>query len=152
LTVYRIGDAKYPAHDGEGAKLFGGRWNHKGIPMIYCAEAASLCALEVLANGANVPAGMALVEIEIPDYLSIVSVQMDELPVGWDYSVPSSASKDMGTEWARRKISAVMSIPSVIIPRERNYLLNPLHHDFRQIRFGKPEPFVFDPRLRQPRF
>jgi RES domain-containing protein len=151
LTVYRIGSAKYPANDGEGAKLFGGRWNHKGIPMIYRAETASLSALEVLANSANLPAGMALVEIEIPEYLPIVDVQTRELPAGWDYSVPSSASKDIGTEWARHKIAAVMSVPSVIIPRERNYLLNPLHHDFRQIRFGKAEPFVFDPRLRQPR-
>jgi len=120
--------------------------------MFYCAETASLPALEVRANSANLPAGMALVEIEIPEYLSIVSVRTGELPAGWDYRVPSSASNDIGTEWASHKIAAVMSVPSVIIPRERNYLLNPLHHDFGQIRFGKPEPFVFDPRLRQPRF
>ena len=89
--------------------------------MIYRAETASLSALEVLANSANLPAGMALVEIEIPEYLPIVDVQTRELPAGWDYSVPSSASKDIGTEWARHKIAAVMSVPSVIIPRAITY-------------------------------
>jgi RES domain-containing protein len=148
LTVYRIGSAKYPANDGEGAKLYGGRWNHKGTPMIYCAATASLCALEVLANSANLPTRMVLVEIEIPESVVITRFEANIFPPGWDAAVPSPATQNVGTEWAKHLSAAIAEVPSVIVQREHNYLLNPLHTDFRKIKFAKPEPFVFDPRLK----
>jgi RES domain-containing protein len=91
---------------------------------------------------------MFSIEIEIPDTVPILFCTQAELPAGWDAAMPSKASKDLGTKWAKSKKSAAISLPSAVVPKERNYLINPLHSDFGQIRFKEPESFVFDPRLK----
>ena len=91
---------------------------------------------------------MVSIEIEIPDTVAILVYTQAELPVGWDAAMPSKASKDLGTKWAKSKKSAAISVPSAVVPKERNYLINPLHGDFGQIRFNEPDSFVFDPRLK----
>jgi RES domain-containing protein len=108
----------------------------------------ALCALEVLANSSRLPSGLVIIEIRIPDALRIRNFDISELPAGWDDPRPSDGSKNIGTNWARANMTAVLSVPSSIIPRERNYLLNPNHPDFARIRFGAPQPFRFDPRLK----
>jgi len=91
---------------------------------------------------------MVLIEAEFPDTLPIQSIDVAALPPGWNAPLSPSSTKDIGTAWAVGKGSAVLSVPSAVIPRERNYLLNPNHFDFSQIRFSAAEPFRFDPRLR----
>jgi RES domain-containing protein len=91
---------------------------------------------------------MVSIEIEIPDTVAILVYTQAELPAGWDAAMPSKASKDLGTKWAKSKKSAAISVPSAVVPKERNYLINPLHGDFSQIRFNEPDSFVFDPRLK----
>jgi RES domain-containing protein len=148
LTVYRICSAGFPSNDGEGARLYGGRWNHRGVRMVYCARNASLCALEVLANSGSLPRNMVLIKIAIPSSVSMETVELGTLPKGWDGAVPADVTKVIGTEWQLRDDSAVLSVPSAIVPHERNYLLNPDHRDFSRIRFTAPVPFLFDPRLK----
>jgi RES domain-containing protein len=83
LTVYRICKAKYPANDGEGARLAGGRWKHKGTALVYCGATASLCALEVLAHSAKLPAGMIVIGTGIPKIVSIGTIDETDLPANW---------------------------------------------------------------------
>ena len=148
MTVYRICNEAYPANDGEGAKRAGGRWNHKGTPMLYCAATASLCALEVLAHSAKLPAGMIVVQATIPNSLLIETVEESDLPPNWSSPIPSRKTRNLGADWIRNRSTAVLSVPSAIVPSERNYLLNPAHPDFARIRFSPPRPFAFDRRLK----
>ena len=148
MTVYRICKARYPANDGEGTRLAGGRWNHKGTPLVYCGATASLCALEVLAHSAKLPADMIVIGARIPKSVSIRTIEETDLPVNWSGPVATKKTKDIGTTWAKSGATAVLSVPSVVVPNERNYLLNPAHPDFSQIRFSAPKPFVFDKRLK----
>lgn len=148
MTVYRICKAKYPANDGEGARLAGGRWNHKGTPLVYCGATASLCALEVLAHSAKLPADMIVIGARIPKSVSIRTIEETDSPSNWSGPVATKKTKDIGTSWAKSGATAVLSVPSVVVPNERNYLLNPAHPDFSKIRFSAPKPFVFDKRLK----
>ena len=148
VIVFRLANMRFPANDGAGSRLHGGRWNHIGTPLVYASQSISLCALEVLSNSSGLPTGLAAIEIHIPDTIPIIQFEESELPPRWDSPIPSSATRDIGTNWARHGATAVLSVPSAIVPRERNYMLNPGHHDFPTIRFGKPEPLRFDSRLK----
>ena len=119
--------------------------------MLYCAATASLCALEVLAHSAMLPVDMIVVEARIPSSLSIQALEESDLPPDWTSPVPSTKTQDLGTDWIRTAATAVLSVPSVVVPSERNYLLNPAHPDFAKIRFFPPRPFAFDRRLRPAR-
>jgi RES domain-containing protein len=115
--------------------------------MIYTGESRALCALEVLANAGELADDYVAVPIEIPDYLSIAVIPAADLPLGWDANEPVPATRDLGTNWATELTTAILSVPSAVIPRERNYLLNPAHPDFARVQFHRPEPFYFDDRL-----
>jgi RES domain-containing protein len=91
---------------------------------------------------------MILIEIEILASVSLETVDLATLPKGWDGAVPVDDTRIIGREWQLRDDSAVLSVPSAIVPRERNYLLNPDHRDFSRIEFAAPVPFQFDPRLK----
>jgi RES domain-containing protein len=131
-----------------GASLYGPRrWNHKGTGVIYTAESQAPCALEVLVNADGLADDYISIAIEIPDDLSVTSLSVADLPSGWDAYPSIDATRDIGTNWAKGLTTAVLSVPSAVIPRERNYLLNPAHPDFGRIRFSNPEPFYFDDRL-----
>lgn len=147
MRVFRLGSRRFPANDGLGASLYGGRWNHKGTPVIYTAESRALCALEVLANADELADDYVATPIEEPDDLFVRVISIDNLPAGWDANEPLDATRDVGTNWAKELATVVLSVPSAVIPRERKYLLNPAHPDFARIRFHSPEPFYFDNRL-----
>ena len=117
--------------------------------MLYCAATASLCALETLAHSGGLPTGMIVIEAQVPDALPMQILRDVDLPVDWNASVAPGATKDPGTEWAAEKSTAILSVPSALVPSERNYLLNPSHPDFERIVFDPPQPFVFDSRLKK---
>jgi RES domain-containing protein len=89
------------------------------------------------------------VPAEIPDSVGIGRVRGTDLPRDWRAYPPPQALADLGSRWAAACASAVLAVPSAIIPQELNYLLNPLHPHFKRIHIGRPEPFSFDPRLRK---
>jgi RES domain-containing protein len=149
MLVYRLGSRRYPANDGLGASLYGGRWNHKGTPVIYAAASRALCALEVLANASDLPDDYVLTPIELPDGLGVISLLTDGLPPGWSAARSIKETADLGTAWAERLESVVLVVPSALIAQEQNYILNPRHSDFSKIRFLTPEAFRFDDRLRR---
>jgi RES domain-containing protein len=137
------------AFTGEGAAADGRRWNPELVAVVYTASSLALAALEYFVNVASPRLGPPLVAIpcEVPDALRIEVVPDERLPVDWR-SVPyTKSTQEVGLQWVREGGSALLSVPSAVVPQERNYVLNPAHHDFKRIRIGKPQPFSFDPRM-----
>jgi len=135
------------AFDGEGTWLFGGRWNSPGARIVYTSATLSLAALETLVHlNPPVPLKFVAIPVEFDDAL-VESVPVSRLPEGWTAEPPPPSIQQIGDQWARESRSAVLKIPSVIVPAESNYLLNPAHRYFSKIAIGKPIPFAFDRRL-----
>jgi RES domain-containing protein len=135
------------AMDGEGARLFGGRWNSRGTRMVYASASLSLAALETLVH-LNPPTFLRYVALPIDFKEGLLEVlKLSDLPSDWTRRPPSPSTQVIGDHWVMEARSAVLEVPSVIIPGERNYLLNLAHPDFPRIRVGSPTPFAFDPRL-----
>ena len=140
----RVGEA----FSGEGARLFGGRWNSIGVPMVYAAGSKALAALEMLVH---VDVGEIM-----NDYLC-VPVHFDarlmkrldprSLPDDWRAPSPTSSTRSLGDAWAADGLSVVLEAPSVVVPGESNYLINPRHPNFGKLKIDPPEPFEFDARL-----
>lgn len=136
------------AFSGEGARTYEGRWNSAGVRMVYCSEHLSLAALEILVHIQPVTirdkfcafrvtwAGLLMKRMEIKGF-----------PKGWDVHPPGSVSKSIGDDWIKSAKSAVLSVPSVIVPQERTFLLNPNHPGFGKVRIKSIGSFVLDPRL-----
>jgi len=135
------------AFDGEGAWRFGGRWNSRGTRTVYTSATLSLAALETLVH-LNPPVAFKYVAIPIEfDEALVETFATSDLPADWNEEPPPPSTAEIGDRWVKESRSAVLELPSVIIPAEPNYLLNPAHSDFKRIRIGKPTPFSFDPRL-----
>ena len=149
LIVWRISKAGHESFDGEGARLYGGRWNHPGVRATYTSESLSLAALEYFVNLDTdlVPDDLVSVRAEIPTGLEHKTIEAGDLPGNWRTYPAPEALQDLGTEWIRRCETVVLSVPSAVVPDERNYLLNPAHQEFSSIRVGSPRPFHFDPRM-----
>lgn len=152
-TVYRIVKTKYArmAFDGEGAYRYGGRWNTRGTRMIYTAGSLSLAALEMLVHldDDELLLAYSFVAAEIPPALILPVKSFRPLPKNWSASPAPLALQRIGDEWVRANASAVLEVPTSIVPLEQNYLLNPAHPDYAQITLDKPRHFVFDERLRK---
>lgn len=149
MRVWRLCKKAHAAFDGEGARRVGGRWNRRGTPVVYASQSLSLAALELLvhADPAFLPGDLVAIPADVPDALTVESIEAADLPRDWRRYPAPEALADRGSDWARSGRSPVLSVPSAVVPLERNFLLNPAHPDFRRIRAGKPEPFHFDTRL-----
>jgi RES domain-containing protein len=149
LIVWRLTTARFAksAFSGDGARLYGGRWNRKGVPVVYTAASQSLAMLEMLVQDEPLRARYVMIEVRVPDAVAVERVRIGDLPAAWQAPAARDKLQDIGTQWARKGASAVLAVPSAVIPAETNYLLNPLHPDFRRIRIGIPRRFRTDPRL-----
>lgn len=149
LIVWRLVTARLAdtAFSGEGARLYGGRWNRKGVPLVYAAGSQSLAMLEMLVQDEPLRARYVMIRVRIPREVRIRYLKIGDLPHDWRDLAAREQLQKIGTEWARKRTGAVLSVPSAVIPSESNYLLNPLHPDFKRIEIGKPEAFVTDVRL-----
>lgn len=148
IAVYRLHSSRYPANNGRGAAVNGGRWNPKGTEVIYAAASRPSAILEILVHYAVLPKDFVMTSISIPDRLSIIDVPDNVLTPGWDQPIPIPATQQYGGHWIANSRSAVLRVPSAVVTSEWNYVLNVLHPDFREIMFGPSEPFRFDPRLK----
>ena len=153
MLLYRIARTKFAKDlSGEGARLAGGRWNHKGTPLIYTAESRSLAALEALVHmsQAEFLIKRKVVTIEISKSVIPKAIRASELPENWRKYPPSFKLADLGTEWAVEKKSLLLRVPSAVVPDEFYILINPIHPDINLVKIGKIEDFVFDNRLQAP--
>ena len=149
MIVYRVGRLKY-AKDltGEGARLFGGRWNNKGVPCLYTSETRALTLLEysVNVNLDDVPRALTMAIIEVPDS-SIKVITEAELPGNWKHAPAPSETKEFGSALFKDKKFSVFKIPSTVVPEEFNYLLNPIHKDSQLFKLLEIKDFVYDVRI-----
>lgn len=144
ITTRRFADSTF---SGEGARLYGGRWNSAGQPMVYAAESRSLALLEMLVQDEPLRAHYVLIPARLPAGLAVASLEAAQLPEGWRLLAAREQLQALGTQWLRARRTAVLSVPSAVMPAERNWLLNPLHPDFARIAIGAPEPLDTDLRL-----
>lgn len=148
-TVWRITTARFAAtaFSGEGARLYGGRWNPKGVELVYTAESRSLALLEMLVQDAPLRASYVLVPARLPDTVSVIHLGVADLPADWRRLDHRDALQRIGRDWLAQGRSAVLAVPSAVLPAERSYLLNPRHPDFSRIIMGEPEALETDLRL-----
>jgi RES domain-containing protein len=147
MTVYRIARRAYANLSGRGGLLYSGRWHQKGHPIIYAAGSVALAALECAVHSSVRPLDSVLMEIHVPDgaFVTIEDRIGGELPGNWAFV--EEQSRQLGTEWLIERKSLMLSVPSVVIPFERNLLLNPRHRSFATVSVKKVVPFFFDPRV-----
>lgn len=158
VVVWRIAtDTRtYEADDlsGTGAKITGGRWNAAGDALVYTSETQALACLETVVhlNAGGLPLNRYLVAVTIPDavWAAARTETPESLPVGWDADPPGRASIQFGSAWIRSGASALLRVPSVIVPDEYNVLINPLHADSGAIAAVKLQKWLYDPRLTKP--
>jgi RES domain-containing protein len=155
VRVWRIATdtRSYEADDlsGAGARTTGGRWNPVGDPLVYASESQALACLETVVhlNAGGLPLNRYLVAVTIPAavWAGARSETPASLPVGWDADPAGRASVRFGAAWLRAMDSALLRVPSVIVPDEYNMLINPLHPDSRAIAAVKLRKWLYDPRL-----
>ena len=150
LSAWRIIKAKHAAEafSGEGAKSAGGRWNGPGTAVVYTSDSASLAMLEILVHfqSPELLKRYVLFEVQFDDSL-VEAIDGEVLPRTWRKYPPPLAVQRAGDIWVAGGSSAVLKVPSVIVPAGWNYLLNPAHADFAAIAIGSRQPTKFDPRL-----
>ncbi len=151
LVLWRISKRKYAdsAFSGEGARRVGGRWNSRGQGMVYTSGTLSLAALEVFVHMEieDVATMLAWIQVDVPKEVEVKYLEVAQLPPDWrNISAPATLAS-MGDDWFRSGATAILAVPSVIIPMEYNYLVNPSHPDFVRLRIISPQPFELDPRF-----
>ncbi len=147
---WRITKEKYAsrAFDGEGARLQGGRWSSPGTPIVYTAGSQSLAILEIVVHlqQSEFLSHYVVFELEFAEKM-VEELDPALLPKNWRASPVPQANFAIGDRWIRNASSAVLRVPSVLVPSEFNYLLNPAHKDFSTIKIGSARPLDLDARL-----
>lgn len=149
MIVWRIAGRGHAALDGEGPRLYGSRWTPRGLPAAFASATLSLAALErfVHTDPDLEPADLVSVAIEITPAHRVESLAVSDHPSIWrEYPAPVELTS-IGERWLREARTVALSVPSVVIPRERNFIINPGHADFATLNVALPEPFAFDPRM-----
>jgi len=150
VIAWRIIQRKFAkvAFTGEGARLFGGRWNSQGYAVVYTAQSLALAALEILVHVGSQKLLQSYVAIPVTiDPQLIREIDASTLPKNWRAYPASNATRTIGDAWVSEGVLPVLRVPSAVIPTEFNFLLSPSHKDFRKLRIGKPQDFRFDRRL-----
>ena len=147
MIVFRLSKAQF-ANDlsGKGAELVGGRWNSRGNAMLYTSQSIALCVTEI---AVHVPLGILpkdfqLVHIEVPDEDFL---ELKRLPKDWQTFPHSNSTQMLGDKFLKEQKFLVLKVPSATVQGEFNYLINPRHKNFNQIKILKIESFSFDERL-----
>ncbi|MEI6086259.1 MAG: RES family NAD+ phosphorylase [Bacteroidota bacterium] len=150
MIVYRVGKTKH-ANDlsGEGARLFGGRWNHQLIPCIYASATRALAILEYSVNVGieEMTHLLSITSLEVPEKL-IKELETGELPADWKAIPAPSSTKNIGTEFLRALSSPILKVPSAIIEEEFNYVLNPFHKESSRFKIVSIKEIEYDVRIK----
>jgi RES domain-containing protein len=151
MRAFRLVKARHAEHafDGEGARLFGGRWNPKGVAVAYASGSLALAVLELLVHldPAQAPDDLVAVEAHLPDDLDARILAEPDLPSGWNLEGGSATLQALGSDWVREGRHPVLVVPSVIVPQEHNLLINPNAPESARLVLVRRFPFRFDPRL-----
>lgn len=149
MILYRIAACDYiNSLDGTGARLYGSRWNSKGVSAVFMASSRALSVLEVLVHVQQLvsPTNFCSAEIEVPDN-SILTLDIKTLPDNWAHHSPPASLREIGNHFVKEGIYLMLKVPSAIVPEESNYILNPFHPDIHKVKIARTKPFSFDKRL-----
>jgi RES domain-containing protein len=151
MQLFRLVKKRYAANplDPQGARLYGGRWNSPGRGVVYASDSIALSLLEKLVHlhSFEVLEQFVLCTLEL-DESRVMSLAAEALPPDWQAEPPPRSTQVIGDQWLERGESLALAVPSVLVPRQWNYLLNPLHPDFARLQADLVvEPFRFDERL-----
>ena len=150
MWFWRICRQRYArdAASGEGARLYGGRWNSRRVRVLYTSSSLALAAVETFVNlEPNLrPSDLVSIEGEIPEGLDVARLDPKDLPVKW-YASRDESLRHFGDTWIKSRETIALFVPSAAIRGEWNVLLNPLHPDFSKVRFREPREFEFDERM-----
>ena len=152
LRLWRIVTGPHPIWSGEGARLFGQRWNPPGLPAIYAGTSFAVCLVEILvhANRKSPPSGARYVEAEVPDLVSRETFDPVAHP-GWDDPNDVSVAQAFGRAWIESRRSSLLLVPSVVTAgRDANVVVNPDHPDSMRILVGPETAVSLDRRLFRP--
>ncbi len=152
MLLYRIGKTKRIKDlSGEGARLYGGRWNLKGTPVLYTSDSTALATLETLVHTPLnlMPKNLSTITLELPDNLDIVVISPEELTEKWWINPAPPELAEIGQNWVEQQSSVALVIPSSVTPtgEGRNYILNPQHPDFAKVEIVKVSAYDYDERL-----
>jgi RES domain-containing protein len=151
MRLWRICREPYAAFSGEGARRFGGRWNSRGVPMVYASTSLALAAIELFVHlePGQAPGDLVYVSATLPEGEPARSLQSADLPPDWWTDRATAAIRDLGDAWIAARSSLALLVPSVPIRAEWNVLVNPLHPRLSELQIDPPQPFVFDARMFQ---
>ena len=150
MIVFRLANKRY-CNDlsGTGAEITGGRWNFKGIKLLYTADSRALCMAEIAVHTpvGVMPINYYLTTIEIPDYSEIKQVEPETLADDWRKFPYSKSTQELGKNFIEKNENLYIKVPSAIVQGDFNILINPRHSDFEKVIVIKTEKFNFDERL-----
>ncbi len=153
MIVYRLAVEKY-ADDlsGIGAELVGGRWNYKGTRVLYTSDSRALCTAEIAVHTpiGMVPSNYYLISIEVPDDAEFNEVELNELPSSWKNFPHSNVTQDVGEQFVLEGKYLFLKVPSAVVQGDFNFILNPKHPRFSDVKVVSKEKFSFDKRLFNP--
>lgn len=150
MKIFRIAKEKYISDlSGEGARLYGGRWNKPGYSMLYFSSNLSLSVLELLVHldYRFINNTFRYIEIDLPDSIKLAKVPSTILKQDWRHNPPLVLTQNYGTDWLESTKNLALKVPSAVLPSEFNILLNPKHIDFKSITISKPYKLNLDARL-----
>lgn len=149
MIVFRITTIKYA--DRIQASGVSARWNKAGQKVIYTSESRSLACLENIVHRSTerLEGLYKTLIIDIPDHLIINTLEEKSLPIGWNNIDRYHICQAIGSKWVSSGATAILKVPSALVPQENNYILNTLHPDFKSIHLMGTEEFYFDSRFLQ---
>ena len=150
LTTWRLTRAEYAATalSGEGSARYPGRWNPRGIRVVYTSESLSLATLEVLAHAENLEMlnHYVALRVDFPS-TSLTTLELDALPADWQSEPVPESTRMLGLDWYHRQETLALKVPSVLILSEHNFIINPNHAAFGAVTVAVPVPLPFDARV-----
>lgn len=150
MKIWRICRERYAAEafSGEGARRFGGRWNSRGVPMVYASSSLALAAMELFVHlEPNLaPRDLVSIAAELPDDEPVPRWDATALPPNW-WSDELGPMRELGDQWVQDRQSLAVMVPSVPIRLEWNVLVNPVHGRISEVQVVAVQPFVFDARM-----
>jgi RES domain-containing protein len=152
MKLYRLSKRKYADQfNGKGAAKSNNRWNSKGTEVIYTAESRALAMAEVAVHLtiATLPKDFVMITIDVPNDLSIETINIDTLDTNWNMNLPSSNTKKIGDRFIDTTQVCILKVPSAVVQGDFNYLINPHHKDFKKIKIVNITDFPFDRRIFQ---
>ncbi|MEO6436989.1 MAG: RES family NAD+ phosphorylase [Tepidisphaeraceae bacterium] len=133
--------------EGTGAFLSGGRWTPPGTRVLHAASSIALAGLEYLVHARKPPVDLVLVAIDLPEVAPIEQPKLGDLPDDWASPLPSEHCQAWGRKWCESARALALAVPSVIVPEERNYVINVAHSAMPHVALKSIRRFAFDLRL-----